>query len=772
MDSAPSAFPTERTTAQAPSSTLTIALVGNPNTGKSTLFSALCGVPARIGNYPGVTVEKKLGKYRDSQGAVTVVDLPGTYSLSARTPDEMVSVDVLLGRQSDVPHVDVIVAIVDATNLERNLYLFTQVRQLNRPVLLVLNMWDRVVSEGRTIDVEQLSQRLGVRVVAVSANRKQGIDEARRLIRQVAEQPSVPVESLFSPLVQQEVDELDQWLRQSAEVHLQPFLVERLIFDVGGAHASELQRRPQLVELGSRLAQARERLALAGQKIPALETRERYKWIRAQLTGVASAPSGETRSLSDRIDQVLTHRVWGFLAFGLIMFAIFQAITSGTVWAMDWITENLQASLIAGVESWLPPGTLRSLINDGVIAGVGSVVVFLPQILMLFFFIGMLEDCGYMARAAFVMDKLMTKLGLSGKSFLPLMSSFACAVPGIMATRVIEDRRDRMVTILIAPLMSCSARLPVYVLLVAAFVPPVSWLGGWVGLQGTVLFIMHIVGLVVAIPVAWLLKKIFFPGQVPPFVMELPSYKVPSPRVVFYRVWERAEAFLTRAGSLIFCTAILVWAAGYFPGDHRQLHELTRQIELAQASAPLTSDAPLASDSPATADPQTESPLAEAPVSDWQLAALTAQRRELSGALIEQSFLGRTGKVIAPMVKPLGWDWKIGVGVIASFPAREVIIATLGTIYSLGGDVDESSDGLKAAISRSRWPDGSPVYTLPVALSIMVFFALCAQCAATLMIIKRETNSWRWPVFTFVYMTVLAYVAALVTYQVGTLWLG
>lgn len=787
MDSAPSAIPTEHTTPRAPSSSLTIALVGNPNTGKSTLFSALCGVPARIGNYPGVTVEKKLGKYRDSQGAVTVVDLPGTYSLSARTPDEMVSVDVLLGRQSDVPHVDVIVAIVDATNLERNLYLFTQVRQLNRPVLLVLNMWDRVVAEGRTIDVEQLSRRLGVRVVAVSANRKQGIDEARRLIRQVAEQPNVPAESLFSPLLQEEVSELDQWLRQSADVELQPFLVERLIFDVGGAHATALQRRPQLAELGARLAQARERMAVAGQKVPAIETRERYKWIRAQLAGVASVHDTETRSLSDRIDHVLTHRVWGFLAFGLVMFTIFQAITSGTVWAMDWITENLQGSLVASVESWLPPGTLRSLINDGVIAGVGSVVVFLPQILMLFFFIGLLEDCGYMARAAFVMDKLMTKLGLSGKSFLPLMSSFACAVPGIMATRVIEDRRDRMVTILIAPLMSCSARLPVYVLLVAAFVPPVTWLGGWIGLQGTVLFIMHIVGLVVAVPVAWLLKKIFFPGQVPPFVMELPSYKVPSPRVVFYRVWERAEAFLTRAGSLIFCTAILVWAAGYFPGDHRQLHELTRQIETAQADSQDSSEAstdaglpvapqPLenqpAENQPAAVQPDSDVQLVDSQLDGTALAALTAQRRELSGALIEQSYLGRTGKVIEPIVKPLGWDWKIGVGVVASFPAREVIIATLGTIYSLGGDVDESSDGLKAAIARSRWPDGRPVYTLPVALSIMVFFALCAQCAATLMIIKRETNSWRWPVFTFVYMTVLAYVAALVTYQVGTLWLG
>lgn len=735
--------------------TLTVALVGNPNTGKSTFFSALCGIPARVGNYPGVTVEKKLGRYRDGQSSVTVVDLPGTYSLSARTLDEKVSVDVLLGRQADVPEIDLIVAIVDATNLERNLYLFTQLRQLGKPILLLLNMWDRVQAEGRSIDVGELSRRLGVHVEPVSASRKHGIESARQAIRNVAQQPPTSVSSLFSPLFQDETRELTTWLSQRGATSLQPFLIERLIFDVGGAHATELEQRPELAGLAQQLQQIRERLAIAAQKVPALETRERYKWIRSQLAGIATVPDEQHRSLSDRIDQVLTHRVWGFLAFAVIMFAIFQAITSGTVWAMDWITENLQGWLVTAVESWLPPGTLRSLINDGIIAGVGSVIVFLPQILMLFFFIGILEDCGYMARAAFVMDKLMTKLGLSGKSFLPLMSSFACAVPGIMATRVIEDRRDRMVTILIAPLMSCSARLPVYVLMVSTFVPAVSLLGGWVGLQGTVLFAMHVVGLAVAIPIAWLLKKFVFPGEVPPFVMELPSYKLPSPRVVFYRVWERAEAFLTRAGTLIFCTAIVVWAAGYFPGDHSRVHQLSQRIETAQAAATLTS-------TPAS------TPTSTTPA---DVEALEAQRRTLSGSLIEQSFLGRAGKVIEPVVKPLGWDWKIGVGVIASFPAREVIIATLGTIYSLGGDVDAEDESLQAAIARSRWPDGRPVYTLPVALSIMVFFALCAQCAATLMVIKRETNSWRWPLFTFTYMTVLAYIAALLTYQVGTLLL-
>jgi ferrous iron transport protein B len=356
----------------------------------------------------------------------------------------------------------------------------------------------------------------------------------------------------------------------------------------------------------------------------------------------------------------------------------------------------------------------------------------------LFLFIAILEDCGYMARAAFLIDRLMTKIGLSGKSFVPLMSSFACAIPGVMATRVIENRRDRMVTILIAPLMSCSARLPVYVLLIGAFIPE--------PLQGTVLFAMMSLGALVAIPVAWLLKKTLFKGETPPFVMELPGYKWPSPQIVLHRVFDRARAFVTRAGTLIFATTVVVWGLGYFPGDHAELNRLERQIEEIQQHG-------------------------ETATSTGTLEQLLRRHNELGGALIEQSLLGQLGHLIAPAVRPLGWDWRIGVGALASFPAREVIISTLGTIYSLGGDVSSDDPGLKGAMSQSTWPDGRPVYNIPVALSIMVFFALCAQCASTLMVIRRETNSWVWPVFTFAYMTSLAYIAALVTYQAG-MWLS
>lgn len=715
---------------------LTVALVGNPNTGKSTLFTALCGVSARIGNYPGVTVEKKEGTYSDEQGRVTIVDLPGTYSLAARTLDEKVSVDVLMGGRKDEPKVDVIVAILDASNIERNLYLVGQLLEIGKPLVMVLNMWDRTTELGIQIDKQALQDRLGFSVVSCTASKRRGMTEVKAAIRDAANQEPAKTPDILGPAFRAEVGKLQQWSQTHAGKSLEPFVAQRLLLDVRGAIAEDLQKQPAFDGLEPQISESRERLAAADLRVPICETRLRYQWVRSTLDGVVEKPDQRPTTLSDRIDHLLTHRIWGMLCFAAIMFLVFQAITWGTGWAMDFITEVLQPTATAFVESILAPGTLRSLINDGIIAGVGSVIVFLPQILMLFFFIGLLEDCGYMSRAAFVMDRAMTRIGLSGKSFLPLMSSFACAVPGIMATRVIENWRDRMVTILVAPLMSCSARLPVYVLLVYAFVPSTSYLGGWVGLQGIVLFLMHLVGLAFAIPIAWFLKKFVFPGDTPPFVMELPSYKAPAPRVVFARVWERGQAFLFRAGSLIFCTSILVWAAGYFPSDHRRIHELTADLEKENTRL-------------------LREPLIE-------------ERRQLQSDAIEASFLGRAGKMIEPAVKPLGWDWRIGVGVIASFPAREVIIATLGTIYSLGGDVNEEDEGLLAAIKASKWPDGRPVFNLPVALSIMIFFALCAQCAATLMVIKRETNSWRWPIVSFVYMTTLAYVASLATYQIAS----
>lgn len=731
-----------------------VAVIGNPNTGKSTLFNALTGMQSRTGNFPGVTVEKKVGRLHIENHIVDLIDLPGTYSLSPRTPDEMVSVEVLLGRQPDVGEIDAVVCIVDASNLERNFYLVSQVLDLGLPTILVLNMWDVAQARQVSIDVEGLRQRLGLQIIVCEAHRRMGVHELRQAIIHsdsliTPERPKPFPEKFYS-----ECKLLQKTLSALGSHKLPFYIVERLLIDVGG-HV-EKQLADQHGELlTSSISGARTRLKESGCRVPIVEAKARYKWARETLEGFASAPNTRVSTRSDRIDRVLTHRFIGLGVFAAVMFLVFQAIYTWSGPLMDTIGsgQDVASNLISAN---VPPGPMRSLLADGVVAGVGGVLIFLPQIALLFFFIAVLEDCGYMARAAFVMDRLMTKLGLSGKSFVPLMSSFACAIPGVMATRVIENRCDRMVAILVAPLMSCSARLPVYILMTTAFVPPVMYAGGWVSLREIVLFVMYLVGIVVAIPVAWLLRKTFFKGETPPFVMELPPYKWPSLRIVLARVYDRSKAFVVRAGTLIFATTVLVWAAGYFPADHNELHELQSQIENTEARI---EQLDVQSD-------HVESKLATA-----ELAGLIEHQNQLSSALVETSFLGRMGHAIEPAVRPLGWDWKIGVGVIASFPAREVIIATLGTIYSLGGDIGEEDASLTEQLRAAKHADGTPVFNVAVACSIMVFFALCAQCAATLMVIRRETNSWRWPIFTFGYMTALAYVGALITYQVGMLLL-
>ncbi|MEE9602747.1 MAG: ferrous iron transport protein B, partial [Thermoguttaceae bacterium] len=450
------------------------------------------------------------------------------------------------------------------------------------------------------------------------------------------------------------------------------------------------------------------------------------------------------------------HRVWGTLIFILFMLVMFRSVFTWAVPAMELI-ETATGALGETLGATLADGPLKSLVVDGVIAGVGSVLVFLPQIFILFFFIALLEDCGYMARAAYLMDRLMVRAGLSGKSFIPLLSSFACAIPGVMATRVIENRRDRFTTIMVAPLMSCSARLPVYTVLIAAFIPTTTYAGGLFSLQGLTMFAMYAVGIATAVVVAMLLKKTILRGDAPAFVMELPSYKFPSLRLVFQRMLERGWAFVRRAGTLIFAVSVIVWAAAYYPRDAATVEAPFRDsLDAVAAQIEAVADDPSQTD---------------------RLAELTLERSRLqgqiAGAYQRQSYLGRAGQAIEPLVRPLGWDWRIGCAAIASFPAREVVVSTLGVIYNLGGDQDEASLALRERLKEATWDDtGEKVYNVPVALSIMVFFALCAQCAATLAVIRRETNSWRWPIFTFTYMTTLAYLGALATYQIGMLFVG
>jgi len=472
-----------------------------------------------------------------------------------------------------------------------------------------------------------------------------------------------------------------------------------------------------------RLVAARERLRAAGLDSQGVEVRARYAWIARILEGVIQRPEQPVITWSDRLDRVLTHKFAGGLVLGLVLLVLFQSIFTWSAPLMDAI-DGAFAALGGSVAALLPPGALSSLIADGLIAGVGGVLVFLPQILLLFAFIAVLEDCGYMARAAYMMDRVMRVAGLSGRAFIPLLSSFACAVPAIMGTRTIADRRERFVTILIAPFMSCSARLPVYVLLISTFVPPTGYLGGWISLQTLVMMGMYLVGVVAAVPIAWLLRRTVLAGAGGGFILELPSYKLPRPRAIWQRMYLAGRDFLVRAGTLILVVNLVVWALGYFP---RSAH--TRAALEARAAA-------------------------EA----WDEAR---QESELAGAYLRDSYLGRMGRAIEPLIRPIGWDWRVGMAVIASFPAREVVIATLGTIFNLGAGADEQSESLRSAIRSATWPDSrQPIFTLPVALSIMVFFALCAQCASTLVVIGRETGSWLWPLASFVGMTTLAYLAA------------
>ena len=709
---------------QTPSRARTLALIGNPNTGKTTLFNALTGLSQQSGNYPGVTVEHKVGTLRPDDGTpIDLVDLPGTYSLAAHSPDEMLAVDVLLGLQPDAPAIDGIVAIVDASNLRRNLYLVSQLADTGLPLVVALNMVDIARRRDIRIDAAALSRELGAPVVPVCAHRREGLDDLRSALSAPTAIPAAH-QVVLPPALSRGIAEL-----QALSPHsLSTVEALRALADEGGP-AEQRLRANAAADVDTHLARLRG--ADADHSLSELESNARYTWIDRALAGSVAQPAQLQPSRSDRADLILTHRLWGLAIFLLVNALVFEAIYSWSGPLMDGV-DALFAALGERAAALIPPGALQSLVIDGLIAGVGGVLIFLPQIAILFFFIALLEDSGYMARAALLMDRLLTRIGLSGTSFIPLLSSFACAVPGIMATRTIEDRRDRIATILVAPLMSCSARLPVYVLFISTFVPDKPVLGGLLGTQALALLAFYALGALVAIPVTWLLKRTLLKGDPPPFLLELPSYKIPDLRTVSLRVYHSGKAFVLRAGSIILATTVVMWALAYFPraDDMLQRHNLEQQ----------------------TVAPHD----------------LNAVQKRQAAELVEHSYLGRAGHLIEPAVEPAGWDWRIGMAVLASFPAREVIISALGTIYSLGDGEDEESASLRATLAAATWSDGRPIYTLPVALSIMVFFALCAQCLSTLVVIRKETGSWRWPLLSFGYMTTLAYVGAVATYQLGT----
>lgn len=677
-----------------------IAIVGNPNSGKTTLFNLLTGLKQKVANYPGVTVEKKIGECYSQHGKkLRLIDLPGAYSLNARSPDEAVLRDVLLGRRTDTPRPDRVVCVVDSANLERNLYLVAQVLELGLPAVLVLNMVDVAAQREWRVDAARLSGLLGIPVIQTQAVTGRGLIE----LKQALSRDDLPAAQWRSAVIPDGVrTALEQSrgpLCETGAIHARASLLEPLYllsghdpthYGIADAQMGRIQELRQDIDT-----------AFPGWEDDLVAAR--YRSIEELCAEVLQRPDQEIETITHKLDRVFLHPVLGFVNLLLVFVLLGYLIFSVASVPMDWI-DGWFGQLGAWVESLMPPGDLRDLLVNGVVSGVGGVVIFLPQIVILFLFIGLMEDTGYMARLAFIMDWLMSKVGLNGKSFLPFLSSYACAVPGVMAARTIDSPKDRLVTILIAPLASCSARLPVYTLLIGLLFParPLT--------QGLLMMGLYALGTGAAFVFAWIFSKGIMKGESSPMILEMPPYKRPALKSILLLVWQRAKAFLVRAGSIILGISILIWAASTYP-----------KIDTEDKSV------------------------------------------QLAG-----SFAGQAGHFIEPVIKPLGYDWKIGIGLIGSFAAREVFNTTLGVVYAVESGDDDNLDPLREKLAAERRADGRPVFTPLVCLSLLVFYVFAMQCISTIAIVRRETGTWKWPLVQLGYMTGTAYVLSLLIYQVGS----
>lgn len=695
-----------------------VALVGNPNTGKSTLFNVLTGLNQKIGNFPGVTVDKKIGCCQLPDGrSAEIIDLPGTYSLYPKSQDESIVFSVLAD-ESNPSKPDLVVVILDASNLKRNLLLYTQVADLKIPVIIALNMIDLANKAGIDIDIDLFAKRLGVPVIPISARKGEGIDGLKLLLayaNKVAfQEASIDVDTIAPQLIADISKELQ---------------IDNPYFALQLAHQHE-HLKFLTPEQSNRIEELEKEHNFHTQKAQGAETIARYNFINDLLYDTVKVPdTTHEESNSNKIDKILTHKVFGFVIFFAILLFMFQSIFAWSAYPMELI-ENLFVWIQGSLNDALPAGPLTSLLVDGVIAGLSGVLVFIPQIAILFAFISILEDTGYMARVTFMMDKLMRKVGLNGKSVVPLIGGFACAVPSIMSTRTIESWKDRMITIMVTPLVACSARLPVYTLLIALVVPNenVWWIFNW---QGLALTAMYIFSLVSAIVVAWVFKLILKSRERGYFIMELPVYRMPRWSNVIYSMYDRAKTFVLEAGKVIIAVSIILWVmASYGPGD--RFEKIEQKYQQPQYTKILTPE---------------EASLA------------------ISSEKLENSYAGVLGHVIEPAIRPLGFDWKIGIALITSFAAREVFVGTMATIYSANSDADEMRSVQQKMHDAKNTQTGEPVFTLATAFSLMMFYAFAMQCASTVAVVYRETKDWKWPAIQFAYMTALAYVASFITYQ-------
>ncbi len=697
---------------------INVALIGNPNTGKTSLFNRLTGLNQKVGNYPGITVEKKEGICKLDRGLKAhILDLPGTYSLNTSSLDESVVVETLLNKNSrDFP--DVAVVISDIENIKRNLLLFTQIKDLEIPTILAINMADRMERKAITLDLELMEQELNTKVVLISARKNIGIDSLKEAITQyktLNTNPCVNASVIDPP-----------YFERLRNVYPNQLLYKLWLVITQDVNFGKIDRNRDFEKIKKGSFDIKSEADL--KKLQHKETVVRYQFINGLLKKVLKVDAANAKDLRSKLDRILIHKVWGYLIFFLILLVIFQAIYDWSSYPMDWI-DQLFASMSSIVASSLPSGPLTSLLAEGIIPGLGGIVIFIPQIAFLFFFIAILEESGYMSRVVFLMDHIMKKFGLSGKSVVPLVSGTACAIPAVMATRNIEDWKERLITILVVPFTTCSARLPVYLIIIALVIPDQDvW---WVfNLQGLTLMLLYLLGFGAAIFSAWVLNKVLPIKRKAFFVMEMPAYKVPMGKNVAITVVEKTKSFVLGAGKIIMAISVVLWVlASYGLGE--KFTNAEQIVTQKYAGQQLT-----------------ESQL------DQKIAS-----HEL-----EYSFIGYIGKAIEPAVRPLGYDWKIGIAIVSSFAAREVFVGTLATIYSVENAEEETiKNRMKAEINPIL---GGPLFTFASGISLLLFYAFAMQCMSTLAIVKRETNGWKWPAVQFTAMTFIAYFAALGAFQI------
>jgi len=699
-------------------STIKIALVGNPNTGKSTLFNLLTGLNQKIGNFPGITVDKKIGYSKLGVDKLAeIIDLPGTYSLYPKSSDERVVFQVLADK-SNSSYPDLMVVVVDATNMRRNLLLYTQVADLGIPIVLALNMTDMATKEGININVDKLSERLGVQVVAISARSNKGIDALKQALLNTSLATQVPGADI-RVLAPEAIDEAKMLLSTDQDYYAMQILHQHAHLDL------------YTTEIHQAFADIKARHHFESSKLQVAETVSRYRYLGTVLSGVIVDTGAVKKfAFSDKLDRVLTNKYSGFLIFFLILFFVFNSIFSWSAYPMELI-ENAFVFLTEQGHAHLPDGVLTNLFLDGIVAGLGGIVIFIPQIAILFAFISILEDTGYMSRVTFMMDKIMRKFGLSGKSVVPMIGSLACAVPSIMSARNIESWKDRIITIMVAPLVSCSARLPVYTLLISLIIPE-KMIFGFINLQGLTLMGMYVISIVAAVVVAFVMKLIIKAKEKSYFIMELPVYRMPRWSNVLFTMYEKSKTFVLEAGKVIIAISIILWVlASYGPAKRfKAIDEKYARIEAKQDST-----------------------------------AISTLERDKAAERLENSYAGVIGHALEPGIRPLGFDWKIGIALVTSFAAREAFVGTMATIYSVDNG-DEAVGTIRNKMAAARNTEtGLPVFTFATGFSLMLFYAFAMQCMSTVAVVFRETKSWKWPVIQLVYMTGMAYLASLIAFQ-------